>query len=143
MLHFKLFITILMLPLSKSIITNKNIFRQIAYKFSSNHIQPIKRDRLKYIIDIDGTICTKTKSDYSNCKPIKENIDYFNNLYFSGNEIHYWSSRGAISGKNWDELTIKQLESWGVYYNTINMGKPHYDVWIDDKAHNVRQFCNN
>ena len=107
-----------------------------------NHPQPIKPNKLKYV-DIDGTICTKTKSDYPNSKPIKKNIDYFNNLYYTGNEIHYWTSRGALSGKNWDDLTIKQLESWGVCYNTINMGKPHYDIWVDDKAHNVRVFCDN
>ena len=55
--------------------------------------------------------------------------------------MHYWTSRGALSKKNWDKLTVKQLLSWGVKYHTINMGKPHYDVWIDDKAINVKHFC--
>lgn len=99
-----------------------------------------KNRRIKYIIDIDGTICNKTNSDYLKCKPRKDKINLFNNLYDSGNEVHYWTARGANSGKNWDNLTIKQLNSWGVKYNTINMGKPHYDVWIDDKAINVEDF---
>ena len=92
------------------------------------------------MIDIDGTICNKTNSDYLTCKPRKDKIDLFNRLYNNGHEIHYWTARGANSGKNWDDLTIKQLKSWNVKYNTINMGKPHYDVWIDDKAINVEDF---
>jgi hypothetical protein len=48
--------------------------------------------------------------------------------------------RGAYSGKNWDDFTVNQLESWDVKYHTINMGKPHYDVWIDDKAINANDF---
>ena len=58
-----------------------------------------------------------------------------------GHQIHYWTARGANSGKNWDELTVQQLNSWGVRYNSINMGKPHYDIWIDDKAINAKYFC--
>jgi len=104
-------------------------------------IKKEKSDKRIYIIDIDGTICTKTKSDYISCEPIKENIDIFNRLFEHGHEVHYWTARGALSGKNWDELTIKQLDSWNVKYNSINMGKPHYDVWIDDKAINSRVFC--
>ena len=38
-------------------------------------IKKEKSDKRIYIIDIDGTICTKTKSDYINCEPITENID--------------------------------------------------------------------
>ena len=104
-------------------------------------IKKEKSDKRIYIIDIDGTICTKTKSDYISCEPITENIDIFNRLFEHGHEVHYWTARGALSGKKWDELTIKQLDSWNVKYNSINMGKPHYDVWIDDKAINSRVFC--
>ena len=55
--------------------------------------------------------------------------------------MHYWTARGALSGINWDEFTVQQLESWNVKYDSINMGKPHYDVWVDDKAINARDFC--
>jgi hypothetical protein len=124
---------------SHAILNNKNVFRQIAFR---KHIYiDNNRKCLKYMVDIDGTICTKTNSDYENTKPISNNIEVFNNLYDKGNEVHYWTARGAISGKNWDELTLKQLKSWGVKFNSINMGKPHYDVWIDDKAYNAKKFC--
>jgi len=119
-----------------SFILNK--FREISHHIRSDNKVPHSR---RYIIDIDGTICTKTDSDYPNCTPLYDNIEIFNQLYSLGHEIHYWTARGEISGKNWDEITLSQLKSWGVKYDTINMGKPHYDVWVDDKAVNTRMFC--
>ena len=101
---------------------------------------PMKTERKRYFIDIDGTICTSTDSDYPNSEPIYQRISLFNNLYREGHEIHYWTARGAVSGKNWDRFTKQQLESWGVLYNSINMGKPHYDFWIDDKAININDI---
>ena len=97
-------------------------------------------ERHKYMIDVDGTICKTVNSNYPDSVPNYDMIKKFNELYFKGNEVHYWTARGAISGKNWDEFTVKQLESWGVKFTSINMGKPHYDTWIDDKAINALDF---
>ena len=91
----------------------------------------------KYMIDIDGTICSKTESNYVKAKPIRTRINFFNKLYLAGHEVHYWTARGSNSGKCWDALTVNQLDSWGVLYSSINIGKPHYDIWIDDKAINA------
>jgi len=98
-----------------------------------------------YYVDIDGTICSlEINKDgdnvYENAKPYQERIKYFNNLYDQGHEIHYYTARGSSSGKDKSELTIKQLEEWGVKYTTARTGKPHYDYWIDDKAMNVDAF---
>ena len=93
-----------------------------------------------FMIDIDNTICITNYSDYESAKPIKKNIDFFNNLYDKGNIIHYWTARGMNSGKNWDVFTINQMEEWEVKYDTLNMNKPHYDYWIDDKAINIKDF---
>ena len=95
-----------------------------------------------YIVDIDGTICDTKQSDYYNSIPKLDNIKSFNELYDQGNELHYWTARGSNSGINWDEYTVKQLNDWGVKYTSINLGKPHYDIWIDDKALNVDDICN-
>lgn len=95
---------------------------------------------MKYIVDIDGTICTVTNGDYSNAEPYLSRISHFNMLYDAGNEIHYWTARGSVTGKNWDELTIKQLNDWGVKYTSAKTGKPAYDIWIDDKAFNVGTY---
>jgi hypothetical protein len=90
-----------------------------------------------FMIDIDGTICNTHNSDYLKSIPRAKNIAVFNKLYDQGHQIHYWTARGANSGKNWDEFTIMQLKQWNVKFTTINMGKPHYDIWIDDKAINA------
>jgi ribonucleotide monophosphatase NagD (HAD superfamily) len=85
-----------------------------------------------YIVDIDGTICRhdSKSTPYSRGRPIKERIDFFNQLYDAGHTIIYWTARGANSGVDHSELTEKQLR----------MGKPSYDYWIDDKAFNVQDF---
>lgn len=97
---------------------------------------------MKYIVDIDGTICTNTNGDYQAVVPFADRIQHFNMLYYKGNEIHYWTARGAISGEDWSELTKKQLEQWGVKYTSLALKKPHYDIWIDDKAKNVEDYFN-
>ena len=93
-----------------------------------------------YIIDIDCTICTEFylkdgSKDYKKAKPIKERIKKINNLFNKGNEIHYWTARGKVTGIDHYDLTKNQLKKWGCNYTSLRVGdKPHYDVWIDDKA---------
>ena len=69
-------------------------------------------------------------------------IKILNKLYEDGNEINYWTARGAMSGQNWDDFTINQLNRWNVKYTTINMDKPHYDLWIDDKTIHINDIDN-
>lgn len=95
---------------------------------------------MKYIVDIDGTICSNTNGDYHAAAPFKNRIEYFNSLYESGNEIHYWTARGQNSGIDWSELTLSQLKKWGAKYTSVKLGKPSYDVWIDDKAFNSEHY---
>lgn len=106
--------------------------KRIAY----DERKPIENSK-SLIIDIDGTICQTENSDYHNSIPFKNKIKMFNELYDMGHEIHYWTARGANSGIIWDYFTILQLKEWNVKYTSLNMGKPHYDVWIDDKAVNA------
>jgi hypothetical protein len=101
----------------------------------------VKEMKMKvYIVDIDGTICSqhinKTgTTDYYIAKPIKNRIKKINDLYEKGNEIHYWTARGTSSGVDHFELTKNQLTKWGCKYTSLRVGdKPHYDLWIDDKA---------
>lgn len=97
---------------------------------------------MKYIVDIDGTICNNTYGDYPNAQPIYSRISHFNKLYDEGNEIHYWTARGGNSGLDWTELTMKQISEWGAKFTTCKTGKPSYDVWVDDKAFNVEAYFN-
>jgi len=34
------------------------------------------------------------------------------------------------------EETLKQLREWGLNFHELFMGKPSYDILIDDKAYN-------
>jgi peptidase E len=90
---------------------------------------------MKYIIDIDGTICSQMSSgEYENAQPYMDRIEHINKLFNDGNEIVYWTARGMHSNKDYSELTEKQLKLWGCKYTELKMNKPSYDVWVDDKA---------
>ena len=67
-------------------------------------------------------------------------IEKINKLFKQGNEIHYWTARGSGSGIDWSELTKNQLDSWGCKYTTLKMGKPVYDLFIDDKNINSESY---
>lgn len=95
---------------------------------------------MKYMVDIDDTICKTVDKDYVNSVPYKERIEKLNKLYDEGHEIHYWTARGTSSGIDWLPFTIEQLIRWGCMYNNISVGKPSYDVWIDDKAISLDHF---
>ena len=91
--------------------------------------------------DIDGTLCTNTNGrGYERAKPFIKNIAKINKLYKNGTRIILWTSRGTTTGDNWEILTSQQLKDWGVSYHELRFGKPHYDLWIDDKAMNSENF---
>lgn len=87
-------------------------------------------------VDIDNTICKTNSLDYSKSIPIKKNIEKVNKLYNEKNTIIMWTARGSLTNKNWFDLTYKQLKEWGVLFHELRMGKPAYDLLIDDKALN-------
>lgn len=97
---------------------------------------------MTYYIDIDNTICITSNSDYESSQPIFNRIDKINKLYESGNEIVYWTARGSKSGKEWKEFTAQQLDDWRCLRHKLLMGKPSYDILIDDKAMDLRVFFN-
>lgn len=95
-------------------------------------------------IDIDQTICHSPDAPhYQTSQPIIENINKANELYDQGHTIVYWTARGATTGIDWRELTEKQFKEWGVKFHDLKFGKPHYDIFIDDKNMNTRDWDNN
>ena len=92
-------------------------------------------------VDIDETICITPESrNYIDASPIEKNIKKINEMYDNGNKIVYWTARGTVSGINWREVTEKQFEEWGVKYHELHFGKPQYDLFIDDKNMNVKDW---
>jgi hypothetical protein len=97
-----------------------------------------------YIVDIDQTIC-KTPyvygiHVYEQSSPYEKRIAHINKLYDDGHTIIYWTARGSGSGIDWTELTTEQLNEWGCKYHELRLGKPTYDIWIDDKAFNDKAY---
>ena len=91
-------------------------------------------------VDIDNTILDTPSTDYEKSKPMKERIEKINQLYDDGNTIVYWTARGSVTGIDWSELTESQLKMFGVKYHELKMGKPSYDLFIDDKNINSEEF---
>lgn len=93
-----------------------------------------------YYVDVDGTICTKTDGNYRDAQPMWDRIAKINKLYDDGHQIIYWTARGGNSGIDWTDVTHSQLAAWGCKYDKIMLGKPSYDLWIDDKAINSEEY---
>lgn len=100
------------------------------------------RKKKIFCFDLDNTLCVTKKNDYINARPIQKNIDVVNKLYAKGfivkiftarfmgrcNEnIHKAKKRGLL-------LTLKQLKRWKISHHKLIMGKPSYDLMIDDKS---------
>lgn len=90
-----------------------------------------------YYVDVDGTLCNTKGNDYVHSAPddrCRVIIDKVNALYDAGHQIIIWTARGMGSGINHFDLTRHQLRDWGVKYHELHMGKPSFDIIIDDKA---------
>jgi hydroxymethylpyrimidine pyrophosphatase-like HAD family hydrolase len=86
------------------------------------------------VVDLDDTLisseriickcCGRIK--YINPQPIKKEIDRLKKLYKDGRIVIIHTAR------SWDyyELTVKQLNMFGIRYNELIMGKPQ-GIYID------------
>ena len=95
--------------------------------------------KIRYCFDIDGTICS-TNCHYEDAKPYDEVIKKINRLYNSGNSIILYTSRGSGSGIDWTDFTKKQVDEWNVKYHELLLGKPQYDIFVDDRAINNEEW---
>ena len=99
---------------------------------------------MKYVIDIDGTIC-KEEGKVIGRKPYLDRIAKINKLYDEGHTIVFYTARGLKSGrgeKHYRPITEQQLKEWGCEFHQLIMGKPHADYFIDDKAWPDKVFFN-
>lgn len=74
--------------------------------------------------------------EYADSVPIMDRIRRVNELYANGHTIVYWTARGTKTGTPWFHITYAQLKQWGCKFHELKMGKPAYDVFIDDKNWN-------
>lgn len=105
----------------------------------------------RYCFDIDGTICTNTWGDYEDAEPYYERIDTVNKMYDGGIHITYLTARGmgncggdvSCAYDRWYNFTYDQLIEWGCKFDDLILGKPHADIYIDDKAFPDNLFFKN
>lgn len=91
--------------------------------------------------DLDNTLCKTTKNYYKRAIPIKKNIKVVNLLYKKGYVIKIFTSRfmgrskenSSLAKKKGYQLTFNQLKKWDVNYHKLILGKPSYDIFVDDK----------
>ena len=95
---------------------------------------------MKIYVDIDGTICNTENGDYNTSSPLPRNIKKINALYDKGHHIVYYTARGTRSNKDYKLLTLQQLEQWGCKFNHLKMGKPDFDLLIDDKTKRIEEI---
>lgn len=109
-------------------------------------------NKLKTIaFDLDDVICSRSTEyehlgidKYNYCFPDNDIIKLINSLYEDGHRIIVYTARGMSQCKgNVDKIyellydkTVNDLNSWGVKYHSLVMGKIHYDILIDDKCIN-------
>jgi len=97
---------------------------------------------MKYVFDLDNTLCKTEESNYFNSTPRLDRIKIVNKLYNEGNIITIYTARGMGSTNNnqimaiqkYYSLTQSQLKNWGIQYHDLVLGKPSGDYYIDDKG---------
>ena len=110
----------------------------------------VDNEKLTYVFDIDGTICTLSDGNYEDAKPLQNRINEINKLYDKGHKILFHTARGMGRSDNSQvyaerllyKFTKAQLEEWGVKYHRLFMGKPSGDIYIDDKGEKDENFFN-
>jgi CMP-N,N'-diacetyllegionaminic acid synthase len=96
------------------------------------------------LVDIDETICYyPNQRRYDLAQPIQENINKINKLYDEGWKIIYWTARGTVSGADYKDFTLTQLNQWDCKFHELKCGrgeKPHFDLVIDDKSKRIEEL---
>ena len=95
-----------------------------------------------FCFDIDNVICTTKGKNYIQAKPKKEVIKTINALYENGHYIKIFTAR--YMGRNKEnqkksyrqgfQKTFNQLEKWKLKFHILIMGKPTFDICVDDRA---------
>jgi capsule biosynthesis phosphatase len=104
-----------------------------------------------YCFDLDNTICITRDKDYMSSTPDLYVIESINRLHDEGHVIKIFTARGM--GQYTGDIhkvynvhflrTKNQLDSWNVKYHELILGKPSYDIFVDDKNMTVEMFKKN
>jgi hypothetical protein len=102
---------------------------------------PYHGARMTFCVDIDGVVAALTPGlDYSKAGPRSEVVRAVNALHDAGHRIVLFTARGSATGRDWRETTERQLDEWGVRYDTLRFGKPAADWYVDDRSLSIMEF---
>ena len=90
--------------------------------------------------DLDNVICHTKGNDYKKSKPNKLAIKKINQLYRNGHKIKIFTARYMGRSKENSskaktkgyKITHNQLKKWNLKFHYLIMGKPSYDLIVDD-----------
>jgi len=89
---------------------------------------------MRIAVDIDGILANETEGwgeeKYRSRTPNDYNITCLQLLHGEGHEIALFTARYEEDR----QVTIEWLKKYGIPYDELIMGKPHYDILIDDRA---------
>lgn len=98
---------------------------------------------MRIVFDIDGTICKQMPAgEYDKAEPYVEIVEKIKSLRKMGHAIIFFTARGMgqfngdvkKADDTWRKVTEDQLRSWGLECDELIFGKPHADVYVDDRA---------
>ncbi len=104
---------------------------------------------MKYVFDLDGTICEQTTGGlaYTYAKPRRRMIDAIRKLHSEGHTIVINTARGMNTCLHEVEamdrycaITEAWLKNNGVPYDRLQFGKPAGDVYVDDRSVKPNEF---
>ena len=97
--------------------------------------------KIEICFDIDGVLFSRTEDkNYSNAIPNKGIIELLQKIHGKGFRIVLHTARGSRTGKNWIEITKKQLQRNDIPYDELRFEKPGSDFYIDDKNISVKKL---
>lgn len=105
-------------------------------------------EKKTYCFDLDGTLCTVHRTRhylpgkspdkvYELAQPFVDRVELVNEIYDAGHTVLIDTARGTghDNVKQWEEMTKKQLEEWGVKYHQLRVGvKLVADKYVDDRG---------
>lgn len=85
--------------------------------------------KITFGVDIDQTILY-TDKEYNIMGHNQKLIDCLNEMYYKGHSVI------IITGRHWDKLNLtqEQLKQCGIKYDTLLMGIPSCDYYINDRS---------
>ncbi|MEG1848787.1 MAG: acylneuraminate cytidylyltransferase family protein [Lachnospiraceae bacterium] len=100
----------------------------------AEEVLKIQQGGQRFVFDIDGVVALKREDlDYAQAGPNEPMIRIINSLYDAGNTIVLFTARGYVTGRDWSDVTKRQMSEWKVKYHELHFGKPNADYYVDDK----------